>query len=284
MTATAAPAGQVDRNDALARMLTAADEAAAIILRIYAGAFDVDYKSKDDPVTRADKEANALIVDRLARAFPGVPIVAEESDPSTFEGYSAAREVFFVDPLDGTREFVARNGEFCIMIGLAQEGRATAGVILLPSESRTFAAARGAGAFEIKNGAPRTPIHVSREASLAKASVVVSRSQRPSELDDAEQALGVARVTMLGSAGVKAVRVAAGEADVYAHPGRGGMLWDLCAPDAIVTEAGGLMTDGDGSRFDYRTPELRSLNGMVASNGLLHDGILAALARMRPSR
>ncbi len=274
----------IDRNDAVERMITAAAEASEIILRIYAEGFDVDYKSKDDPVTKADREANALLVDRLARAFPGTPIVAEESDPKTFEGYSKARDVFFVDPLDGTREFVARNGEFCIMLGLAEAGRATAGVILLPTERRVFAAALGVGAFEIRDGGPRTPLHVSREATLARAHVVVSRSQRPAELEGAEAALGVGRMTMLGSSGVKGVRVASGEADIYAHPGRGGMLWDLCAPDAIVTAAGGKMTDGDGNAFDYTTSELRSLNGMVASNGLLHDAILRALAKSRDAR
>src|SRR5580693_2902193 len=100
---------------------------------VYAAEFDVEFKSKNDPVTRADREANALLCDRLGRAFPGVPVVAEESDPSAYANFEKSEEVWFVDPLDGTREFVAHNGEFAVMIGLAEHGRATVGVIVAPA-------------------------------------------------------------------------------------------------------------------------------------------------------
>ena len=89
-------------------VLSAAREASELVMRVYATPFEVAYKGKDDPVTRADHEANALLVDRLSRAFPGLPIVAEESDPSTYAGFASAEAVWFVDPLDGTRDFVKK--------------------------------------------------------------------------------------------------------------------------------------------------------------------------------
>ena len=169
-------------------VLAAAREASELVMRVYATPFDVAYKSKDDPVTRADHESNALLCDRLSRAFPGLPIVAEESDPSTYAGFASAEAVWFVDPLDGTREFVARNGEFAVMIGLAERGRATLGVITAPAWGRAFVGVVGDGAWEVAADGTRTPIHVSsrdlarrglgRRVALAHAAAA-RRSSRP---------------------------------------------------------------------------------------------------------
>jgi 3'(2'), 5'-bisphosphate nucleotidase len=126
--------------------LAAALEASELVMSVYAAPFDVHFKAKDDPVTRADREANAHICERLERAFPGVPIVAEESDPSTYANFERADAAWFVDPLDGTREFVARNGEFAVMIGLAEGGRATVGVVVAPAWDRAFVGVVGVGA------------------------------------------------------------------------------------------------------------------------------------------
>src|SRR5258706_462347 len=108
-------------------MMPIAREASAIVARVYATDFEVDFKGPADPVTQADREANALICARLAEVFGPLPVVAEESDESEFAGWVGAPRVFFVDPLDGTLEFVAKNGDFVVMIGLAEEGRAGAG-------------------------------------------------------------------------------------------------------------------------------------------------------------
>ena len=101
-------------------MLRVAVEASAVIAEVYETPFSVDFKAPEDPVTAADRRANTLICERLSKAFPGVPLVAEESEPETFAGYRTAERVFFVDPLDGTAEFVNRNGEFVVMIGKAE--------------------------------------------------------------------------------------------------------------------------------------------------------------------
>src|SRR5262249_5594536 len=151
------PVALRERDDVIRKLVSAARAAAEVVMRIY-GEDDVgaELKGPHDPVTRADREANALLLDRLSRDFPGVPVVAEASDPTQFQGFQGAREALFVDPVDGTREFIAKNGEFCVMIGFAEEGRATSGVILCPALSpvggntrrgRTYAGAEGIGAF-----------------------------------------------------------------------------------------------------------------------------------------
>jgi 3'(2'), 5'-bisphosphate nucleotidase len=263
-------------------MLAAALEAAKVVMGVYGAGFDVEYKAKDDPVTRADKEANALLCDRLARAFPGVPIVAEESDPASYAGFAAAEAVFFVDPLDGTREFVARNGEFAVMIGLAERGRATVGVIVAPAWGRAFLGVVGEGAWEVSATGERRPIHVSSRDALSGATVVVSRSRTsPRVAELATRITGRAPVPH-GSSGLKGALVALGDADVYLQPGRAGMRWDAAATDALVHAAGGRLTEVSGASFDYASGEIENGRGMIATNGRLHAAVLAALAAGKP--
>src|SRR5690606_3272943 len=133
--------------DVLQTLLPIARAAADVISRVYRTPFDVDYKGPSDPVTVADREANELICAALRDRYPDVPIVAEESDPATFADFRSHRHVFFVDPLDGTREFVKRNGQFVVMIGLLADERALAGVIHVPDEDRAYAGVVGEGAF-----------------------------------------------------------------------------------------------------------------------------------------
>ncbi|RYE94015.1 MAG: 3'(2'),5'-bisphosphate nucleotidase CysQ, partial [Myxococcales bacterium] len=117
-----------DRSALVEALVPLARRAAELILEVYATPFEVIDKGGDDPVTLADRRANALLCEGIEALFPGVPLVAEESDPATFTRYTSAPEAFFIDPLDGTREFVARNGEFVVMVGFAEHGRATAGL------------------------------------------------------------------------------------------------------------------------------------------------------------
>ena len=271
--------GVAEKLPLLHDLLAIARRAADVVMRVYATPFDVDYKEKDDPVTRADREANTLICEALKAAYPGVPIVAEESDPSTYEGYASAQAAWFVDPLDGTREFVARNGEFAVMIGLAEQGHATVGVIVCPATGRSFVGAATLGAFEVSADDTWRKIQVSSAATLAEAELLVSRSHRSGELEATAERLGFRAVTRCGSAGVKATRIAAGEADVYGQPGRAGALWDACAPEALVAAAGGRATDARGRTIDYAAGELPNHHGFLATNGLLHDETLALLLR-----
>ena len=252
-------------------------EAAAVVNRVYATAFEVEFKTKDDPVTRADREANELACERLARAFPGVPVVAEESDPQRYAGFERHERVWFVDPLDGTREFVARNGEFAVMLGLAERGRASVGVIIAPAWERAFVGIVGGGAWEVAADGTRTPIHVSAHQALPGASFVVSRSRSDQRTVDSAKAMGARQVMPHGSSGLKGVLVAIGTYDVYMQPGVAGMRWDACATEALVRAAGGACTQQDGSPFEYADGELRNRLGLVATNGRLHKAVIDAI-------
>ena len=261
--------------DAIAR------EAAVLILQVYATEFSVDFKAPRDPVTEADRQANELICERLSKCFPNVPIVAEESEPETFAGYRDAERIFFVDPLDGTREFVARNGEFVVMIGLVVGDRARASVIHAPESGTSWLGELGQGAYQTEADGSRKPISVSSVASLAEARIVGSRSHRNPALEETLASLGARELVALGSAGLKASVVAHGAADAYVAPHYAGKRWDACAADALISAAGGKLTDSRGNLFDYRAEKLDNDRGIVASNGRFHDAIVEKLAAAR---
>jgi len=262
-------------------VLEIAKAAAALIQTVYATAFEVDFKAPRDPVTEADRRANELICARLREAFPGIPVVAEESDPSTFADYRQAERAFFVDPLDGTREFVKRNGEFVVMIGLLDRGRPTHGVIHAPATGTSWLGELGGDVRRLDADGNEAPLRVSETAALADARVLSTRSHRSPALERALAALGARRLDALGSAGLKCVEVACGAADAYVAPARAGSRWDVCAGEAIVHAAGGRFTDAHGDPIDYRSESLVNERGIVASNGRLHAEILARLAAAR---
>ena len=264
----------IDRADVLTKLVDAARAASEVVMRVYLeDDVGAELKGPNDPVTRADKEANVLILARLARDLPGIPVVAEESDPAAYKGYEASPVALFVDPVDGTRDFIAKNGEFCVMIGLAENGRATVGVVLCPSlagSRRTYGAAEGIGAFLIGDDDSRTALHVGTITDFARVRCAVSRFHRSRSVDAKLAALACKELVPVGSAGIKGVQVATGERELYAHPSRGKVkLWDACAPEAIVRAAGGIFTDAKGIPFDYRGPVAQGM-GTVAANPKLH--------------
>jgi 3'(2'), 5'-bisphosphate nucleotidase len=264
----------IDRQDVLTKLLAMARGASELVMNVYAGEdVGAELKGPNDPVTRADKEANAFILAQIAIHLPGIPVVAEESDPALFHGFESSPVALFVDPVDGTRDFIAKTGEFCVMIGLAEEGRATVGVVLCPmyqGQRQTYGAAEGVGAFLFADDGTRTPIHVARETDLTRVRCAVSRFQRSKSVDAKLATLGVKELVSIGSSGIKGVEIAAGNLALYAHPSRGKVkLWDACAPDAIVRAAGGLLTDAKGIPFDYRGAVAQG-EGTVAANPVLH--------------
>lgn len=265
-------------------LIRVAAEAATIVKEVYSAPFDVDYKAPRDPVTEADRRANALICARLAERYPDIPVVAEESDPETFSGFRKAERVFFVDPLDGTREFVDRNGEFVVMIGLLDGERVTLGVIHAPATDTVYAGVVGQGAWSVGPGGARTALSTSDVAILGDARIVASRSHRSEKMEHALRMLGVGDVIALGSAGLKGVAVARGDAEAYVTPGYAGKRWDACAADAVVHAAGGRFTDAWGRPIDYRGEKLANDQGVLATNGTLHDALLERLARIREAQ
>lgn len=281
MSLTSAGTGLSGPSSLLGALDAVAREAAAVILEVYATKFSVDFKAPRDPVTEADRRANELICGRLSQLYPGVPIVAEESEPDTFADYRDAERIFFVDPLDGTREFVARNGEFVVMIGYVEGARATAAVIHAPESGVSWLGELNRGAYQINADGTHQPITVSAVSALGEARVVGSRSHRNPALEQALNALGARELVALGSAGLKASVVAHGAADAYVAPHYAGKRWDACAADALISAAGGKLTDSRGELIDYRSERLDNDRGVVASNGRIHDTIIEKLAAAR---
>lgn len=220
------------------------------ILKFYGQDIDVSYKEDLSPVTEADKAANDIIVKGLREAYPEIAVMAEESadDPSRL-GQSYC---FIVDPLDGTKEFIKKNGEFTVNIALAEDGRPIAGVIYVPVLRELYFAAQGMGAWSIVKGEEKR-LEVSQRVGdirLAK-----SRSHHAPELDKLIAENHITRVVIAGSA-YKGCLLARGDVEVYYRFGRT-MEWDTAAMEILVTEAGGCFSGLDGQPFAYnkRNPE-----------------------------
>jgi 3'(2'), 5'-bisphosphate nucleotidase len=234
--------------DQLVEISRAAGEA---ILAVYAGGFEVWQKTDASPVTEADERAEAVILEALAALTPSIPIVSEEA--AAAGAIPAIGDRFWlVDPLDGTREFVGRNGEFTVNIALIEDRVPSLGVVLAPALNRVFGGCAGGGAFVEQNGHRRT-IECRRPPSEG-LTVVSSRSHGDREALDAFLAgRPVARSVPAGSS-LKFCMVAAGEADVYPRLGRT-MEWDTAAGHAVLAAAGGRVRDLSGAELRYGKPQ-----------------------------
>lgn len=254
------------------------EQAARLVLEVYHTPFEVEFKGPKDPVTVADKRANELIVRELGARFPGVPVVAEESDASSYARYNEASAAFFVDPIDGTNEFVKKTGEFCVMLGYVEHGRAVAGVIVAPVLGKTYQGLVDAGAaHEFAADGSSRALRVSG-ATFEQGLAVLSRSHRSQDTDAALDRLRIGAREQYGSAGLKAMRVADGSALVYLHAGYAGSRWDLAAPEAIARAAGASYTDLSGAPYRYDDGELGNLRGVLVLPARLQAEAMQRLA------
>jgi 3'(2'), 5'-bisphosphate nucleotidase len=233
----------------------------------------VDHKSPEEPVTAADHAADTIIIAGLRSAFPEDGLLTEESDDDLSRLHK--ERVWIVDPLDGTTEFIAETGEFSVQIALAIAGQPVLGVVYQPAGGRLFHAVQGQGAYQIQNG-QRMRLHVSNETDPARMCLVASRSHYSGLIEAARQALGIEMVSQLGSVGLKVGLVARGECDLYLAT-TVSKEWDLCAPHAVLLEAGGILTNLCGEPLVYNKRDVRECKGLVASNGAAHTRILAIL-------
>ena len=227
-----------------------ARQAGALVMAVYATDFAVRGKNDSSPVTDADERAEALIVPALEALLPGVPVVAEEAVAGGRAPQLAAR-FWLVDPLDGTKEFVNRNGEFTVNIALIERGVPVLGVVLAPALGRLVAGASGRGAF-VEDAEGRRAI-ACRPVPAEGLTVVASRSHGDKAALDAF--LAGRRVASLAYAGssLKLCLVAAGEADLYPRLGRT-MEWDIAAGHAVLLAAGGQVRCLDGTALRYGKP------------------------------
>jgi 3'(2'), 5'-bisphosphate nucleotidase len=248
-----------------------AREAGRILLEIYATDFAVAWKGKADPVTEADRAVNALLVRELRARFADDGIVAEEN-PEHGDAVRKQR-CWFVDPLDGTKEFIAKNGEFSVMIGLAIDGRAQLGVVYQPVVDKLYRGIVGQGAV-LEQGGTLRELHVSECAVPSALRLVVSRSHRAASTDQVVARLGITQQTPSGSVGIKVGRIAERDADVYVHMSGHSSKWDACAPEAILRAAGGRFTDLLGVEIQYHALEMANTRGLFACNAAAFDAVL----------
>ncbi|MDZ4364994.1 3'(2'),5'-bisphosphate nucleotidase CysQ [Brevundimonas sp.] len=235
----------------LDRLVAIASKAGAVILDIY-GRADVGATDKGDgsPVTLADEAAEAVILAALARDFPDIPVVAEEA-VAAGQCPDVGDRFFLVDPLDGTKEFISRNGEFTVNIALVEDGLPVVGVVYAPALGLMYAGdADGARISRSDDGVFRdwTPL-VAGPAPIAGLKVVASRSHMGSETSDYLAGFEVADLVSAGSS-LKLCKVAGGEADLYPRLGRT-MAWDIAAGDAVLRAAGGMVRCMQGRPFSY---------------------------------
>jgi 3'(2'), 5'-bisphosphate nucleotidase len=257
----------------LARARELARLAGTEVMRMQRGELQVELKAGDEPVTAADRRASELIVAGLAATFPADPIISEELPPAP--GALGAARCWFVDPIDGTKDFIRGEDGYSVMIGLACNGLPTVGVVYQPVLDRLFEATPD-GARMTYQGTT-TPLVVSDVASAAAARLVASKSHRSADIDRVKDRLGIADELNIGSVGVKLCLIAAGQRDLYVNPAAKTKAWDTCAPEAILVRAGGRLSDLFGTPIDY-IRELAHRRGLVASNGKVHDEVVGKLA------
>jgi 3'(2'), 5'-bisphosphate nucleotidase len=237
--------------EAVARI---AEDAGRAILQVYETDFAVEAKADDSPITEADRQANEVIRAALA-ALPGEhPILSEEARAVPWEVRRHWKEYWLVDPLDGTKEFIQRNGQFTVNIALMRAGRPVLGVVHVPVSGITYGGVVGRGAWRRTTGDAQQPIRVAplREGPVR---VVGSRSHRGPDLDGYLERLGEHEMVPMGSS-LKFCIVAEGNADVYPRLGPTSE-WDTAAAEAVLTAAGGNVVTSSGQPMAYnKGPEL----------------------------
>ena len=235
----------------LPEVVRIADAAGARIMAVYDTEFDVEHKHDESPLTAADLASHEAICDGLESLTPDLPVLSEESTGIDYAERRCWRRYWLVDPLDGTREFVKRNGEFTVNIALIDAGIPVLGVVGVPALGRCYFAARGQGAWRRTGDGPTSPIRTRRTSSGAFA-VAGSRSHGSGEQERFFAALGAnAEVVSMGSA-LKFCLVAEGRVDIYPRFGPTSE-WDTAAAQCVVEEAGGLVTDTRFQPLRYNT-------------------------------
>jgi 3'(2'), 5'-bisphosphate nucleotidase len=258
-----------------------AREAGRILLEFYAGDTKVQWKGRDDPVTAADHAANELLAHELSRRFPADAVLSEEipDDPARLK----KDRVWMVDPMDGTKQFIERIGEFAVMIGLAIEGEAKLGVVYHPSVDRLYYATPGGGAFVEEKWTTKR-LRVAPISDPSQMVMAMSRSHPSQRVYSIREKLGVPKFIQHGSVGLKFGLIAEGRAHLYINTSSRTNQWDTCAPEAILREADGKVTDWNGEPLKYNRPEIRNLHGIVATNGVIHDRVLEVASEVLSER
>lgn len=242
------------------KIIEISHEACKKILEIYNTDFSVNSKEDNSPLTLADTASNDIIVNRLKEYFPNIPVLSEEEQDNVDEN---AEYCWVVDPLDGTKEFINRNGEFTVNIALVKNQKPVLGVIAVPVTGVVFFAEKGKGAFKQEN-AVTTPIQVTKKTSdLVWVGSKSHSTEKEASLIKQKEHL-IKTMIQAGSS-LKGTMVAEGKADVYYRFGFT-CEWDTCAMNCIVEEAGGIFRQMDGSEMLYNRKDHLNKKGFFVVN------------------
>jgi 3'(2'), 5'-bisphosphate nucleotidase len=256
--------------------LRAADLAGRAVLEQYTR-FQVIPDAPANITTDVDRQAQEILLEHLHRAFPADALCAEEATPTLEGAARTGSRLWIIDPIDGTRGFARKNGEFSIMVGFVENGRIGLGVVLEPAKARLTYASRGAGCWRRDGAGAPARCRVSTVANLNESTLTQSHSKNPSVPSRPVKALGPARVVETYSAGIKLALVARGEADLYLNTYEAFHDWDICAGHIMVEEAGGTVTGLGGEELRYGLPGAWQRHGLLATNGRIHAAAVAAL-------
>jgi 3'(2'),5'-bisphosphate nucleotidase len=233
-------------------------------------------KTPGSPVCEADIEVDQFLRRELGLLLPAAGWLSEETADNA--GRLDRDLIWLVDPIDGTRDFIAGDSGFVVMIGLAIDGRPAVGAVAHPITGKVYVGAAAIGAWVEATPGDRVPIHTSLTASPPDIRLVASKSHRTARVDAVKQALQITDEINVGSIGLKIGLVSDGTRDLYFYGGGRTKIWDTCGPEAVLLGAGGRLTDVDGAPLVYDRPELYNRRGIVASNGPLHDLVITTVA------
>ena len=242
-------------------------------MEIYEQDFSVELKQDRSPLTQADIKSNEIIQRMIS--VSGYPILSEESvdDKERLN----CEKIWIVDPLDGTSDFVSRTGEFTIMVALIEHNKPILGVVYCPTNKTLFVAQKNGGAYNLGNG-QCLKLSISNVAELKRCRAVVSRHHLSDQDRQFLMKIKIDKSTQLGSS-LKVMDICSGKAELYFATTNNMKQWDTCASCCIIKEAGGKMTDMLGSELKYNIDTLNHQNGILVTNGLIHNKIIDNYAK-----
>lgn len=230
-----------------------AKQAGAEIMKIYEEGFEVEQKKDHSPLTTADLASHTLIIEKLEKLTPEIPILSEESASISFAERSSWKNYWLIDPLDGTREFIKRNGEFTVNIALITEHSSSLGVVYIPVQDICYSASRKQGAYKQEQNQMAQKIQVRSSTPTNKPTICGSRSHAGKSLQALQEKIGEFDLISMGSS-IKMCLVAEGVADIYPRFGPTSE-WDTAAAHCVVNEAGGVIVDTTLKTLQYNTKD-----------------------------
>lgn len=250
-------------------------EAGKAVMNVYNTNFNYERKADNSLMTDADLTSNQIIKNFLSKTQ--IPILSEEDDDD--KKRLESKRVWIVDPLDGTSDFVNRTGEFTIMVALVEKFKPVFGIIYWPLKDILYVARDGYGAYQLINGI-WNKVKVSKINNLTESRVIVSRFHHSEIETRVLNKISFASQSFAGSS-LKVLKICSGDAEVYFATNNKMKQWDTCAAYCLVKEAGGRMTDLDGNDIEYNTKTVNHENGILVTNGNIHDQIINIIKKIR---